>query len=1248
MNSLFSRGRNKKIEPGPLGLFFAFLLYAMGFMLWSGSAQAVTYANVATTFNWIDASTHTKLGPTTGGVYSPLYRFSNTGGCGSTPPYIDDSLSDNIPIGFTFMYGGVSFTQVRIMTNGRLQFNTTTPTTTTTCGYGSPVTQLPYPSAGLNYTMRIYGGDLDPSLQSEIGLAYITSCTTRASCYVSYAVLGTAPYRSFVVTWSNVPEWTTATSASGSYSVQVILQENGEFVYQYGANTPGPGNTVAQIGWQVDSNSNDFEVPAVGFPANNSAIKFYIPRPVAEYRMEQPSWNGTAGEVFDTSGNGRHGTAVAAGAATRPTAVAAGRVCRGGQVADNATAADISAVNTGLSIPTAVGSVGTISFWYNNSSGDRMLFDASVTNNRWFYLRRTSNRALSFVVTDSVNTNRTATTANSAIPDTGWTHIAVTWNFNALAAANSDRVRVYVNGVLSVTSAFSSAGTLSPSIDTLYIGDNRSSVSPVGASAGNPGGANASIDEFRIYNYEGGLALVQRDMNQAGACLHHYAITTSGTPSVCSPPQPVQVTVTAHDSAHGVVTMPNNTTQVVLSISPTATPSTTAAALTNGGNWSLVSGYGTFNDGTADDGLATYIFNGEYQVVLNYQPTVSGNVYAHVTDGQIVESENTVLSVAGCVSNFNGCEPPIPPALQCTPTAPPALGYAALYTKLSGSNFNLEGVALKSDGTREPGFSGSVAVDLLANINTGVSLGANNCPSSQDAVIALGNASFSSGRATVSGVNVTNAYRDVRMRFTCSVAVCGSAITRCSSDNFAIRPQSFTLSTTTALNPVAPSTNKLAAGEDFNLMANPGVTVGYTGTPAVSTANVVDHAATAVNAALTWNNPTLPLPGAAAPNGFPQAAGGSTSNIFQYHDVGTITLRADAVTDAGYTSVDQANNDCVTGSTSNTAASGKFGCTIGSAVLGPLGRFHPHHFAANASFTPGCVGGGFTYMDHDALGITLNITAQSKTDATATRYASPASTYVLPATLGVTLLNDASATDLLSRLSQPSVPARIWTAGAYTAGDTYRFDARNLATPVMDGPYDSLRMRVAVTDATDGVKITKLNGTAVAPAVSSIDSPTTRVRYGRLRMQNAYGSELLPIRVPVRAEYFKGTGWLLNTLDDSCTTIPAAALARGNVLPPASLLAPTATLPVTLSSGQSNIILTQGATKYVGSVDLALNLRSGAGNDQSCVTWGTTPVTTGADLPWLQFPWCGGKLDPAARIRFGSPKAPYIYLRERY
>jgi hypothetical protein len=37
-------------------------------------------------------------------------------------------------------------------------------------------------------------------------------------------------------------------------------------------------------------------------------------------------------------------------------------------------------------------------------------------------------------------------------------------------------------------------------------------------------------------------------------------------------------------------------------------------------------------------------------------------------------------------------------------------------------------------------------------------------------------------------------------------------------------------------------------------------------------------------------------------------------------------------------------------------------------------------------------------------------------------------------------------------------------------------------------------------------------------------------------------------------------------------------------------------------------------------------------------------------MSYLAGNWCGTAYDkaPAARIHFGSPKAPYIYLRERY
>ena len=258
--------------------------------------------------------------------------------------------------------------------------------------------------------MRIYGNDLDHTLRSDVtSSTYNTPCTSRSTCYVSYATIGSAPTRSFVVTWNNVPEWTSSGTPTGAYNLQVILQENGEFIYQYGSVTPGPSAALGQVGWQA-ADTADFETPQIGFPAANSAIKFFIPQPVAEYRMEQPSWTSAAGQVLDTSGNGRHGQALG-GVQT----IADGRACRGGTIPSNTSTATIAAINTGIAMPTTVGSAGTISFWYRSVNAWRgggaksvQLLDASVVNNQWFYLTKRNNGRLYFAMTDSGGTVRTA------------------------------------------------------------------------------------------------------------------------------------------------------------------------------------------------------------------------------------------------------------------------------------------------------------------------------------------------------------------------------------------------------------------------------------------------------------------------------------------------------------------------------------------------------------------------------------------------------------------------------------------------------------------------------------------------------------------------------------------------------------------------------------------------------------------------------------------------------------------------
>ncbi len=240
----------------------------LGPVIFPSACLATTYSVINYPYSWVDAATHTKLGPVTGGIYSASYKFTGSGGCGSAPPILDDTISDVIPLGFSFTYGNKTFTSVRVNSNGRLQFDNNT------CGFGSPVTQLPYPIASLDYSMRIYGNDLDPTLKSEVS-GYSTNCTSRSSCYVSYKSLGTSPNRSFVVTWNNVPEWAAANSATGSYNLQLIVKENGEFIFQFGSSVAGPNATAGQIGWQL--NTSDYAVAGTGFPATGSAYLFYVP-----------------------------------------------------------------------------------------------------------------------------------------------------------------------------------------------------------------------------------------------------------------------------------------------------------------------------------------------------------------------------------------------------------------------------------------------------------------------------------------------------------------------------------------------------------------------------------------------------------------------------------------------------------------------------------------------------------------------------------------------------------------------------------------------------------------------------------------------------------------------------------------------------------------------------------------------------------------------------------------------------------
>ena len=1118
---------------------WSLLAISLASLLVSVAAHSATYANAATTFSWINATTHTKVTKN-----SAPYAFKNLGGCGTSPPIIDDTISDRIPLGFNFTFGDKTFDSLRIDTNGRIQFTSTSiPWDNTTCGYGSPVTQLPYPNATLTYTIRIYGNDLDPTPSVDaLPNGYVTACNDGTSpnnnpCFVSFATVGSAPDRKFVVTWQGVPEWASFTSAIGSYNVQLILQENGEFIYQYGTDVPGPAAATAQVGWEISF--TDYDVSKVGYPVPNTAIRYFVPHPVVEYLMEQNSWGNGDKTITDTSGNGASGSRIGTAGQLKPQS--GGKVCKGASYSGAAGAA----IDSGLSVPTVIGNTGTIAFWYKSANSwnlaatpDEQLLDATTTNGQWFYLSRrgasASGSKLHFAITDSVGAVHTVETAAISVAAGTWKHIAITWSFNNYTGGNNDELNIYVDGVLSKQTLFTSTTlTLSPTIGSLYIGGTRAGLAESGGGTTNS--ANGMIDEFRAYNYKATQSTIASIMTlNTGGCLDHYSITDSGTGLSC---QLSTVTLASHTSAETAYT---NNNLVTL---------TTA---TGKGSWILLTGHGSLTNVGTNTGQATYLFNGESQVLLGLSYPTTDTVTFNATDGNVNLFENTPLAVTDCVPGmFNACELS---ASRCTPAAG-STAYANLYTKLANTAFNLDAVATNSSGTLYNTFNGTVTVKLLANTTYPTINPSSNCPTSQVDTITVGAIKFVAGRAegtagTTHGIAVAanafssgaqqySAYGDVRVQFICPTPTCSPAQTVCATDAFTVRPTSFTISSSAA-GDVTNGTNASAAspvkaGATFTITANSN-TKGYNGTP-----NLDPTAA-------QWPGAPsggIASPGAGTPSGSFAAAtigtGNGAAGNFTYSDVGYFRLAADGIYDSSFAglSQDSVKGDCVPNSSSNTAdGTGRFGCNVANIVPTPyIGRFIPDHFSMTAaSFAGGCPAGGFSYMDQPfSTPLSASIEARNTADQKTVNYsgASFGKAVVTPQ-----LENNNNGTLIpIARLTASGTPS--WSGGAYPFSYT-RFNRSGL-----DGPYDSLQLGFSLSDA-DGVALTGLNMNAATSndcvATSSCTAAKAggpiMARLGRLRLSNTFGS-VSPLAMPVEAQYWSGLTWVKNT-DDSCTTTTGA------------------------------------------------------------------------------------------------------------
>jgi hypothetical protein len=559
--------------------------------------------------------------------------------------------------------------------------------------------------------------------------------------------------------------------------------------------------------------------------------------------------------------------------------------------------------------------------------------------------------------------------------------------------------------------------------------------------------------------------------------------------------------------------------------------------------------------------------------------------------------------------------------------------------------------------------------------------------------------------------NITepNAWKDVRVRVSYPATGSATAI-GCSTDNFAIRPNNLviiqsdgfsfgvtdsnwqTAGTGRNLNNVAAiGGNVHKAGQPFtlsatafNAAATPAITLNYAGSPDTTILTVCAGTACAASfgtvALGTW-----------AVNPGPVANGKVVTNTATYSEAGAFNL---TLQDRNFAAVDSAD-----GTSADCTTSGYYVCSAAVSV----GRFVPDHFEVTALITPtfktfgaGCATSAFTYIGQPFRYLTApqvtiracNTTGACSTAATTTTnysgtlwklggtssFSKDCTTNPNICQFTTSWTGAGSSSSLVESYAYTLTPAGTpnWdSAAAATAAATVTPGAgtgtvaisastalaflRNTTTP--QGKFNAnISDTISVTDASE-IAVTG-NGSITTATPLVFNGAGTGIafdlvnefRYGRLRVENANGSQLISMPIPLQAQYWNGSNFVTNTADN-CTTITPSNIAIGNPQGPgftAALVSP----PVVGGAfvvGIGSLRLSKPSSAVRGSVDVAVNLTNTT-TSASC-TAGMTSIA-GANMAYLQGAWCGTTYvkDPTARATFGTNRNSdnFIYQQENY
>lgn len=246
-------------------------------------------------------------------------------------------------------------------------------------------------------------------------------------------------------------------------------------------------------------------------------------------------------------------------------------------------------------------------------------------------------------------------------------------------------------------------------------------------------------------------------------------------------------------------------------------------------------------------------------------------------------------------------------------------------------------------------------------------------------------------------------------------------------------------------------------------------------------------------------------------------------------------------------------------------------------------------------------------------------------------------------------LDTATATNLTARLNTALVTTG---SGSFNNGSaTVSVPISIMRTIPADGAYTALDVSIAPVDS-DGVT-TLMDMDTDNDTVhdhTQVNTSSTEVRHGRIKTGNVYGSELLALSIPLTVEYWNGTAFITNTLDNQ-TQLSTANIGLANYSGNLAAGEAIANVGGAFVAGVGSLSLSALGVGNNGSVDIIINSGTTA-TAAPCSALTPDPTTSAAHLSYLRGMWCGSNhdKDPVARATFGLYKGndQQIYFRELY